>query len=75
MLTSQHLFESFPPFYMKWELEEIPEDSRKGLIVKIPKNRDSVCDITLSINSNLIFSVILNRIRMAVDQKIREEQA
>ena len=34
------------PFFNEvWEREEIPEDWRKGLIVKIPKKGDiSVCD-------------------------------
>ena len=70
------------PFFNEvWEREEIPEDWRKGLIVKIPKKGDiSVCDnsrgITLlSIPSKVFCRVILNRIRMAVDQRIREEQA
>ena len=67
------------PFYNEvWEREEIPEYWRKGLIVKIPKKVDiSVCDnsrgITfLSIPSKVFCRVILNRISMAVDQRIRE---
>ena len=71
----------FPFFIQVWEREEIPEDWRNGLIVKIPNKGDiSVCDnsrgITLlSIPSEVFCRVILNRIRMAVDQRIREEQA
>ena len=36
----------FCPFFIEvWEREEIPEDWRKGLIVKIPKKEDiSLCD-------------------------------
>ena len=64
-----------------WERDEMPEDWRKDLIVKIPKKGDvSVCvnshGITLlSIPSKVFCRVILNRIRMAVDQRIREEHA
>ena len=70
----------FCPFFNEvWEREEI--HWRKGLIVKITKKGDiSVCDnsrgITLvSIPSKLFCWIFLNRIRMAVDQRIREEQA
>ena len=73
---------SLSPFFIEvWEREEIPEDWKKDLIVKIPKKGDiSVCDnsrgITLlSIPSKVFCNVILNRIRMAVDQRIQEEQA
>ena len=57
-------------FNEEWEREEIPEDWRKGLIVKIPKKGDiSVCDNSRGSR------VILNCIRRALDQRIREEQA
>ena len=63
---------------MMLEREEIPEDCRKGLIVKIPKKGGLLCDtrgITLlSKPSKVLFRVILNRIRMTVDQRIREEK-
>ena len=70
-----------PIFIQVWEREEIPEDWRKGLIVKVPKKGDiSVCDNSrgvtlLSVPRKVLCRVILNRIRMAVDQRIREEQA
>ena len=59
-----------PFFNEMWEREEIPEDWRKGLLVKIPKRGDiSFCDnsrrITLlSIPCKVLCRVILNRIRM-----------
>ena len=73
------VFSSF--FNEVLECEEISEHWRMGLIVKIKKKGDiSVCDnsrrITLlSIPIKVFCRVILNRIRMTVDQKIREEHA
>ena len=58
------------PFFNEvWEREEIPEDWRKGLIIKIQKKGYiSVCDnsrgiTVLSIPSN-VFCPILNQTRM-----------
>ena len=64
-----------PFFNEMWKHEEKAEDWRKGLIVKIPKKKDiSVCDnlrgkTLISIPSKVFCRVILNHIRMAVDQK------
>ena len=59
-----------------WNEEQIPDDWRKGLLVKLPKKGDlSICDnwrgITLlSIPSKILCSVILQRIKT-----LRDEQA
>ena len=47
---------AFSPFFNEvWEREEIPEDWRKGLILKIPKKGDiSVCDNSRGINLILL---------------------
>ena len=64
-----------------WKREEISNDCRNGLIVKISKKRDiSVCNnsrgITLlSISSMVFCRVILNRTGIALDQRNREEKA
>ena len=80
-LTCQHLLDAFPSFFnIVWEREEIPEHWRKGLKVQIPKKGDiSVCDNSRGKiycqSSKVFFRVILNHIRMAMNQRIREEQA
>ena len=67
-------------FNEAWEREEIPADWSK-VMVKIPEKRGiSVCGnsrgITLlSMPSKVFYRVILNCIRMAVDQRIPEKQA
>lgn len=64
-----------------WEKEEIPEDWKKGLLIKIPKKGDaSLCSnwrgITLlSVPSKILTRIILNRIKEVVDTKLRREQA
>jgi len=70
-----------PLFHKVWDREEIPEDWSKGLIVKVPKKGDlTVCDswrgITLlPIPSKVFCRVILNRMAVSLDKKLREEQA
>jgi hypothetical protein len=56
-----------------WKDEKIPHDWRKGLLVKIPKKGDkSKRGITLlSIPSKLLCSIILQRMKDEVDQKMR----
>ena len=64
-----------------WEKEIIPEDWKKGLLIKLPKKGDlSLCNnwrgITLlSIPSKILTRIILNRIKDIVDNKLRKEQA
>jgi hypothetical protein len=60
-----------------WKDEKIPHDWRKGLLVKIPKKGDkSNCNTSrgitlLSIPSKLLCSIILQRMKDEVDQKMR----
>ena len=64
-----------------WTEEEIPNDWKKGLLVKLPKSGDlSKCDkwrgITLlSIPSKVLTRVLLDRMKDAIDQELRDEQA
>ena len=61
--------------------ERIPSDWRNGTIVKIPKKGDlSDCNnwrgmTLLSVPEKILCSILLNRIRLAVDHVLREEQA
>ena len=63
-----------------WEKEEIPGDRKKGLLVKLTKKGDvSRCSywkgiMLLSIPSKVLTRVILNRMKVAVDEVLREEQ-
>ena len=62
-------------------LEEVPQEWRKGYIIKLPKKGDlSECKnwrgIQLVFLPSKIFTrIILERIRAAVDEKLRDEQA
>nr|KAG5710457.1 hypothetical protein BaRGS_022275 [Batillaria attramentaria] len=64
-----------------WTTGEIPSDWKKGLLVKLPKSGDlSQCGkwrgITLlSIPSKVLTRVILERMKDAIDQRLRDEQA
>ena len=64
-----------------WSTETPPAEWKKGLLIKIPKNGDlSRCDkwrgITLlSVPSKVFSRTILNRIKEACDDLLREEQA
>ena len=64
-----------------WETEEIPKDWKCGHVIKLPKKGDlSNCKNwrgiqLLSLPSKIFTRIILNRIRKAVDSKLREEQA
>jgi len=63
-----------------WEKEEIPDDWKRGLLVKLTKKGDlSRCGnwrgiMLLSIPSIVLTRVILNRMRVAVDEALRDEQ-
>ena len=64
-----------------WESEEIPEDWKEGFIVTIPKKGDiSECKnyrgiMLLSAPGNVLNRVILDRLKDAVDTKLRDNQA
>ena len=64
-----------------WEKEEIPEDWKEGYIIKIPKKGDlSACSnyrgiSLLSVPGKIFNRIILNRIKNAVDPKLRDNQA
>ena len=64
-----------------WNEEKIPEEWRKGLLIKLPKKGDlSYCKnwrgiMLLNMASKVFCRVILERIKIALDEKLREEQA
>ena len=64
-----------------WEKEDIPNDWKEGYIVKIPKKGDlSQCSnyrgiSLLSVPGKIFNRVILNRLKNAVDTKLRDNQA
>ena len=64
-----------------WTEEKIPEEWRKGLLIKLPKKADlSYCKnwrgiMLLNMASKVFCTVILERIKIALDEKLREEQA
>ena len=64
-----------------WSKEKLPDDWTKGIIIKLPKKGDlSICDnwrgiMLLSIPSKVLSKVLLSRIDVSLDKKLREEQA
>ena len=64
-----------------WREEKIPEEWMKGLLIKLPKKGDlSYCKnwhgiMLLNIASKVFYRVILERMKFALDEKLREEQA
>ena len=64
-----------------WEQEKVPDDWKKGYLVKLPKKGDlSSCDnwrgITLlSIPGKVLTRIILERLKTALDKVLRDEQA
>ena len=64
-----------------WSEEKIPEEWKKGLLIKLPKKGDlSYCKnwrgiILLNMASKVFCRVILERIKIALDEKLTEEQA
>jgi hypothetical protein len=77
--TTTELF--YPVIKKIWAEERMPEDLRKGILIKIPKKGTlSECNnwrgITLlSVPSKIKTLVILNRIREKIDQRLKKEQA
>ncbi|XP_068707564.1 uncharacterized protein [Montipora foliosa] len=70
------------PLLMKiWENEQIPVEWKKGYLVKLPKKGDlSSCNnwrdiMLLSIPRKILTRIILERIKKALDETLREEQA
>ena len=68
-------------FQEAWDTEEVPQEWRKGYIIKLPKKGDlSECKNwrgiqLLSLPSKIFTRIILERIRAAVYEKLRDEQA
>ena len=64
-----------------WENERVPEDWKKGHLVKLPKKGDlSSCNnwrgiMLLSIPGKVLTRIILERLKTALDKALREEQA
>ena len=74
--------EMIHPLLMKiWESEQIPEEWKKGYLVKLPKKGDlSSCNnwrgiMLLSVPSKILTRIILERLKRALDKTLREEQA
>ena len=70
-----------PLFNTIWDRRKIPDDWNQGIIIKIPKKGAlSECSnwrgITLlSTPSKILAKVIMKRLSLAVDDKLRKEQA
>ena len=68
-------------FNIMWREEDVPQDWRQGVIIKLPKNGSlSDCNnwrgmTLLSVQGKVFCRVLLNRLRPEVDKKLREEQA
>ena len=64
-----------------WEEEQVPEDWKRGHLVKLPKKGDlSQCNnwrgiMLLSIPGKVLSRIILERLKTALDKKLRDEQA
>lgn len=64
-----------------WDKENIPDDWKKGIIVKLPKKGDLTCagnwrGITLlCLPAKIMGKIIIRRLRDQVDAKLRREQA
>ncbi len=71
----------YPLFVRIWEEEVIPQDWKEGYIVKLPKKGDlSQCKnyrgiMLLSIPGKVFNRIILDRIKSAVDELLRDHQA
>ena len=71
----------YPLFNKIWEEEQIPTEWKEGYLIKLPKKGDlSSCSsyrgITLlSIPGRVFNRVSLNRMKDAIDPRLREQQA
>ena len=71
----------YPLFKKIWEEEQTPTEWKEGYLIKLPKKGD-LCNCNnyrgitlLSIPSKVFNRVILNRMKDAVDTKLRDQQA
>ena len=64
-----------------WDKETIPDDWKKGIIIKLPKKGDLTCagnwrGITLlCLPAKIMGKIIIRRLKVQVDAKLRREQA
>ena len=64
-----------------WEQEKVPKDWKKGHLVKLPKKGDlSSCSnwrgiMLLSVPGKVLSRIILERLKSALDGRLRDEQA
>jgi hypothetical protein len=64
-----------------WEKEEIPKDWREGVVIKLPKKGDlRECTnyrgiMLLSVPGKVLNRILLERMKEAVDPKLRDQQA
>ena len=64
-----------------WTAEDIPQDWKLGLLVKLPKKGGlSLCTnwrgiMLLAISSKVLYRIILERMKDALDSRLRDEQA
>jgi len=71
----------YPLLYKIWEQESVPEDWKKGHLVKLPKKGDlSSCNnwrgiMLLSIPGKILTRIMLDRLKTALDKTLRDEQA
>jgi hypothetical protein len=70
-----------PLFVNIWRTGVVPDDWKKGLLVKLPKNGDVTnCKnwrgITLlSVPSKIPSRIMLNRFKICIEDRLRKEQA
>ena len=64
-----------------WEMNEIPDDWKEGYLIKLPKKGDlKECKnwrgiMLLSTAGKVLNRIILERLKVEVDKRFREEQA
>ena len=82
MADIQTSTEMIHPLLMKiWESEQIPEEWKKGYLVKLPKKGDLSSYnnwqgiMLLFIPSKILTRIILERLKKALDKTLSEEQA
>ena len=71
----------YPLLHKIWEQERVPEDWKKGHLVKLSKKGDlSSCNnwrgiMLLSVPGKVLTRIILERLKTALDKTLRDEQA
>ena len=64
-----------------WKQEKVPQDWKEGFLVKLPKKGDqSECEnqrgiMLLSVPGKVFNRIMLERLKTAVDKKLRDHQA